>query len=405
MAGVRSLLVLARDRAALADAHAALSALGFAAGWEPTALGHGVTSAAVRAGPVTLELLDAPPAQVAWHSWRHRSQRLALLAAGVGVGCGASTPLAGEGLHALQQLAAGGRHASGLQAWLPSSWAGLTPRDGAAVLALEPTGGGSGEPPAPAPLPSPSLASLKEVVIGSTTDGLAASLAALARHGATARAPSHSVFSFGSNHVDSDETAPPSAAVRLLPSRYSCLVLRSPGPLALVQRVLASHSPDASASVMLRVAEALVAAGGASHEGASSPRAPPPDDDVDDGFFFGPPRRRAGPSELVCAAPPMGWEAAVYGVRSGDPRSAQLLLRGGPLAGLDVRFCAQRPGWHAPFFNEGPEAYAEDVDPALNPPPGDARASAPLSCQSVSGMEVLSQVRARLGFRREGGAL
>jgi hypothetical protein len=166
-------------------------------------------------------------------------------------------------------------------------------------------------------------AHVKEIVVGAA-DGAAlrSSAAALAAGGAERANFSPAVWLGGGG-----------AAVRLLPSRFSALVLHAPGLGA-------------------------AGAGGGGGGGGSVGGAP----------------------------------AEAYGSRG----AGQLALRAPALAGLDVRVCAAT-GAAAAAWAEAPRALDEDVvDPALNPPAGAASKKVSLNCRTLVGMELAATLRLRL---------
>lgn len=89
-----------------------------------------------------------------------------------------------------------------------------------------------------------------------------------------------------------------------------------------------------------------------------------------------------------------GLSASLYGVRRGDMSSAQVVVRAPELEGLDLRFCAApRP---ALFYAEPPETMRDDVDPRLNDASAKEKA---MSCRSVTGLQVASGLKKRLGVK------
>ena len=189
-------------------------------------------------------------------------------------------------------------------------------------------------PPAPAPLPAAHHA-LKEIVIGSaSTASFHASEAALEHAGAARSSLSPSLW-----HFSGSGDAGTSPAFRLLPSRYSALVFRSPLPLPLMRETLLERWSRAPLAEVTRT-------------------------------------------------------IALYGQRRGDDSSGQLVVASAALAGLDLRFCGAEA--HAPFFNMASADYDEDVDPVLNPGEGHPSKKVPMSCRSLVGMELGASVRRRL---------
>lgn len=378
-----NLTVLTRSQGALREAFNALSSLGFPILWDPqNGNASDRVSAGIRLGVGTsIELVHSPASHVVWPDRPQQQQKLKMCAVNlIDKDAAAHKPhdLSSAALDRLHELGCVHRRSSSsFLSRLPMGWAARQPTSDAAVFAWvtdedKPSsvsrtvdGGAVDELGIYA----------KEVVIGAQPVAFSASMEALSAAGAVPTSSAPSVYSLPGGR---------GAALRLLPSRYSCLVLRSPGPLEIVQQALMSHSGEMSESVLLRVMAM-----------AASSREPISQEPPRSGFDFSPPAP-AGP--LAPIGSPLGWTASIYGARLGDPRSAQLLLRGGPLEGLDLRFCASPQ--HAPFFNEPPEEYRDDVDQALNPEAGDPRAAQALSCQSVTGLEVVSQLKARLGFLR-----
>jgi hypothetical protein len=371
-----SVTILARSSAALVDAYGALARLGCAPVQEP-AVGRSRASAALRAGPTLLHLVTQPELHVLWS----RRQRVKLVAANLHAPLRAGAAADGAGVASVDAAADDAVDAATLDALadaalaqlctLGSLWRGkgffgsigLTvgqqPASDAAVVlhahapsAAAASAGPAGDAAAPSHRPraspqasasssgiaddrlasssssSSSAVTLKEVVVGSQRAAFDAGLAALRDAGADQSA-FHSVFTF-------PDAPPGTPAVRLLPSQYSCLVFTAPAPLErLRQAVLAdTMAGGAPASLLWTMA-------------------PPPADE---------PPPFWGPDALVPSAPSHAaqrWEASLHGVRTGDGHSGQLLVRGGPLAGLDVRFCASPA--HMPYFNEPPETMDDDV--------------------------------------------
>lgn len=203
-----------------------------------------------------------------------------------------------------------------------------------------PAAAGSRRSSAVAGAADPSLALiLKEVVIGSASaSAFRASEAALERGGAARSLRSPSLWHLAG---DGGGVGP---AVRLLPSRFSALIFRSPLPL-----------PRMRDALLARLAAAPALAAGA------------------------------------------GRELGLYGQRRGDESSGQLVFSSPALAGLDLRFCSAEA--HAPFFNECAGSMSEDVDASLNPEAGakDPAKQIPLACRSIVGLDLRATLRKRIG--------
>jgi len=83
---------------------------------------------------------------------------------------------------------------------------------------------------------------------------------------------------------------------------------------------------------------------------------------------------------------------------TGTPLHGQMLVASPHLPGLDLRVTSDVE--FQPYWAESDAASNEHVDVALNPPEGSALQKASLSCASVVGRQVLSGWRGRLGFLR-----
>lgn len=179
---------------------------------------------------------------------------------------------------------------------------------------------------------------VKEVVLGCASDGgaaLADAERALEQSGARRSTANLSVWTGGRAGLP---------AVRLLPSRYSSLVLGMPS----------------SAGVH-------------------------------------------GREELQEQLRSAGLDSVVHGRRMADESSGQLLFTHPSLRGLDLRVCLASA--LTPFFSERAESYTDEVDPRMNPGREDARASQSLACNSVMGLELLGVVRRQLGLEPAGTKL
>jgi hypothetical protein len=178
---------------------------------------------------------------------------------------------------------------------------------------------------------------VKEVVLGCASDGgvaLADAERALEQSGARRSTANLSVWTGGRAGLP---------AVRLLPSRYSSLVLG--------MRTTAVHGRE-ELQEQLRIA---------------------------------------------------GLDSVVHGRRMADESSGQLLFTHPALRGLDLRVCFAP--YLTPFFSERTESYTDEVDTRMNPGRSDPRSSQSLACNSVMGMELIGVVRRQLGLEPAGTKL
>jgi hypothetical protein len=188
------------------------------------------------------------------------------------------------------------------------------------------------------PTPPPAAASLVEIVLGlGEGKGFAAGESMLSGLGAARHAAFPSVWRL----PQTLSPTPHSPSLRLLPGRYSALVVAILG------------GADARAAYLSRAVESGAAV------------------------------------------------AHGYGERRGTALSGQAALRHPSLHGLDLRLAAGSAAGAAavplPCFNEPPEAMEDEVDPRLNPGADSPGKQQSLGCPSVVGMEVASTLRMRLG--------
>lgn len=121
----------------------------------------------------------------------------------------------------------------------------------------------------------------------------------------------------------------PRQGIRLLPSRYSAIVLGQ--GQAEVQQSAQGEGRDTRDAQLEQAQQAIQAA--------------------------------------CHAAGPLGQQVRVreYGTRRGHGGSGQLRVTAPFLHGLDVRVCSLPPGQHAMFFSERHEAMSDHIDPDMNP--------------------------------------
>lgn len=355
---VVSVTVLMRDVSALHAALAVLrgSALNFDSAWDPIAVTGGGLSAGVwagnSAGPV-VELLASPSLPVRWDDRKGRAPVRALLASVNLESLNNAAAVPGLSIAALSARVAG----DGARGRVLSVLAGLglDARAGAQVGGPAMVVNGSVHVlscPLPRPLlrprprPRPSeggtgsggaaetskldveMGVLKEVVIGAqgrfltTALGLAGSMEAdrFAARDALATC--------------AWRLAACGTTLRLLPSRYSALVLNAPRG-------------------QLRAIKARLDAAGAD-----------------------------------------GLSGEFYGDRHGTAESGQVVVICDALAGLDMRICVA--AGVRPFFNEAREELTDYLDPNLNPEPGSAAQQNNLACSSISSLDLVSTLKLRL---------
>jgi len=239
MARVASVTVLFRDAPALAAAFDLLrsGALLFGGGplgdgWRPLALPAGGLSAGVPlggAGAPLLELLCAPALRARWDARAGRAPERARLAAVVLSSSRGAAPRApGAALAALAARAEGARGA--VRAVLDSL--GFPPQahdDGPLIVDGDEgaggAGGAGGADAGDAALPA--AGALKEVVVGATSDGALAAALARARALEAALGAARDARALSAWRLRGCGTS-----LRLLPSRYSALVLHAGGALA-----------------------------------------------------------------------------------------------------------------------------------------------------------------------------
>ena len=349
-----AITILARSGSALVDSFASLNQLGLRSLVEPT-FRDGRGAAALSAGNTVIQLVQAPSAaHLVWPDRPNRTQLLKIVAANLfpAAGSGGSVKLdstaleriADETIAALCKVGSMRQGKPGLlerfglqfgeqpasdaivsfhdddhdgrpqsmdsEAALGSSSSSLSSNSSAIVDSIS---GSCNDAP-----------TLKEVVIGAQQAAFDASLDALEGSGAVPT-PFHSVFTFPGS--------PSGPALRLLRSRYSCLVFHARSPLDEIR-----DSVMASLATLPQTSTSATAGGDRVQSSANN---------------------SSSSSDSSSSSSSSRWDASFYGVRAGDHQSGQLLLRGGCLEGLDLRFCAARD--HMPYFNEPPEEYADAV--------------------------------------------
>ena len=85
---------------------------------------------------------------------------------------------------------------------------------------------------------------------------------------------------------------------------------------------------------------------------------------------------------------------SIYGDRHGTANSGQILVTCDELAGLDLRYCGFSGA--RPFFNEAREELTDFLDPKLNPEQGSDAANTKMNCRSIVGMDLVSTIKLRL---------
>jgi hypothetical protein len=89
-----------------------------------------------------------------------------------------------------------------------------------------------------------------------------------------------------------------------------------------------------------------------------------------------------------------GVGGTIYGDRHGTADSGQILVTCDELAGLDLRYCVHMGA--RPFFNEAREELTDFLDPNLNPEHGSDAANTKMNCRSIVSMDLVSTIKLRL---------
>lgn len=164
-----------------------------------------------------------------------------------------------------------------------------------------------------------------------------------------------------SKSVSYPDTFVPSPALRLLPGKYSAIILNHASLSAVTDNKEREHYRQS----FLDNLQAYVAKQTSSSSSPSSS------------------------SSVV----------SMYGEKKGISGSRQIILRIPSLEGLDLRLNdLSMLHQSLPCFNEPPETMREEIDPRLNPDIDDPSRQVSMGCPSVVAMEVSSTIRMRLGF-------
>lgn len=206
------------------------------------------------------------------------------------------------------------------------------------VVRQQDAGGSSSSSAAPSSSPTSvsSPWSLKEVVLGCEGPGFSAAQAELEDCSGVVQRDRRNLSLWRIGGQGSTASAVQGQGIRLLPSRYSAVVLgqdarqQQAQAQAQVEREVDARQ-DMHDAQLQQAQEAIVAA--------------------------------------CAASASLGQQVRVreYGTRRGHGGSGQLLITAPFLHGLDLRVCGLPPGQHALFFSERHEAMSDHIDPDMNP--------------------------------------